>query len=80
MVIPKTFGVGPDERMDMTVRSMEEIVTISQRVQAFCSEKGIEVAEGDDAGSNIGIRMIFSILKDIEYQSILGMNVLTMKI
>jgi hypothetical protein len=29
---------------------------------------------------NIGIRMIFSILKDVEYQNILGMNVLTMKI
>ncbi len=38
------------------------------------------IAEGDDAGTNIGIRMIYGILKDVEYQNILGMNVLTMKI
>ena len=141
MVIPESFGVQPEERMDMTVRNMEEVVTISQKVQAFCTEKGIDarrsylaglameemagnivehgfagdsrshsidvrvvhkkddiilrlrddckpfdpetmnrIAEGDDAGANIGIRMIFSILKDVEYQNILGMNVLTMKI
>lgn len=141
MVIPENFGVRPEERMDMTVRSMEEVVTISQRVQAFCAERGIDarrsylaglameemagnivehgfagdnrshsidvrvvhkdddiilrlrddckpfdpetmnrIAEGDDAGANIGIRMIFRILKDVEYQNILGMNVLTMKI
>ncbi len=38
------------------------------------------MAEGDDAGKNIGLRMIFGILKDIEYQNLLGLNVLTMKI
>ena len=38
------------------------------------------IAEGGDAGANIGLKMIFGILKDVEYQNILGMNVLTMKI
>ncbi len=141
MVIPRDFGVSPDERLDLTVRSMEEVVTISQKIQNFCTEKGIDnrrsylaglateemagnivehgfagdnrahsidvrvvhkgddiilrlrddcrpfdpvtmnrIAEGDDAGANIGLKMIFGILKDVEYQNILGMNVLTMKI
>jgi anti-sigma regulatory factor (Ser/Thr protein kinase) len=141
MVIPDDFGVTPDQRLDLTVRSMEEVVTISQKIQNFCTEKGIDnrrsylaglateemagnivehgfagdnrahsidvrvvhkgddiilrlrddcrpfdpvtmnrIAEGDDSGANIGLKMIFGILKDVEYQNILGMNVLTMKI
>ena len=141
MAVPHDFGVEPDQRMDITVRTINEVVTISEKVQTFCLERGIDnrrsylaglaleelagniikhgfgadsrdhtidvrvvhngddvilrlrddckpfdpvtmrnMAEGDDAGKNIGLRMIFGILKDIEYQNLLGLNVLTMKI
>ena len=36
--------------------------------------------EGDDIVKNIGIRMVFRIARDIRYQNILGLNVLTIRI
>ena len=138
MVIPKTFGVRREDRLDMTVRSMEEVLCVSRRVQAFCAEKGVDrrrsylaalmveemagniVSHGfrkdqkshsvdlrvaykgeelilrikddcipfdpserqkilypEDVTRNIGIRMVFSLARDIRYQNILGMNALT---
>ena len=34
----------------------------------------------DDPASNIGLKMIFAMASDIKYQSILGMNVLTIRV
>ena len=42
MVIPDDFGASEDERMDLSIRSIEDVVSISQQVQAFCREKGID--------------------------------------
>ena len=42
MVIPDDFGVPEEERMDLTVRSMEDVVSISQQVQSFCLDRGID--------------------------------------
>ena len=141
MVIPEDFGVTPDERMDLTIRSMEDVVSISERIQAFCLSKGIgqrsaylaglsmeemagnvvdhgftkdkkrhtvdvrvshkagdvilrikddcvpfnpgerlTITGSDDMMKNIGIRMVFKMAKDIQYQNILGLNVLTIRI
>ena len=141
MVIPKDFGVAGDERMDLTVRSVEDVVTISERVQNFCLERQIgkrnaylaglfleemagnvvehgftkdnkkhtvdvrvvhkdedvilrikddcvpfdpgerqKIAENEDVMKNIGIRMVFKMAKDVQYQNILGLNVLTIRI
>ena len=141
MVIPKTFGVPRSERMDLSIRSMEAVVSVSERVQGFCLDKGIDerraylaglameemagnivdhgfrkdhkkhsvdvrvvhkgdevllrlkddcvpfdpekrrqMANDDDPTRNIGLRMIFGIASQVEYQSILGMNVLTIHI
>ncbi len=38
------------------------------------------IAESDDPAKNIGIRMVFKTARDVEYQNILGMNVLTVRI
>ena len=141
MVIPKDFGVPPEDRMEFSVRSMEDVTTVAERIQNFCRSRGIpeksaylaglsmeemagnvvdhgftkdkkkhsvdvRVARKDNdvilrikddcvpfdpgerlamAGSgdvlkNIGLRMIFKIAKEVEYQNILGLNVLTVKI
>lgn len=141
MVVPEDFGAPESERMDLTIRSMEEVVTISQQVQRFCEEKGIDprraylsglameemagnivdhgftkdqkahsiearvvhkdddvilrlkddcipfnpserqqLAAGDDPVKNIGIRMVFGMARDVQYQNILGLNVLTIRI
>ena len=141
MVIPDSFGVTKDERIDISVKSMEEVIEVSKRVQDFCLEKGIDskraylaglcmeemagnivehgfvkdkkkhsidirvahkndkiilrikddcipfdpkernkLESGDDLTKNIGIRMIYQIMKDIDYQNMLGINVLTISV
>ena len=141
MVIPASFGAPESERMDLSVRSMEEVVSISARVQSFCLSKGVDarraylaglsleemagnivdhgftkdnkrhaidvrvvhkdedvilrikddcvpfdpgmrrqLGEGDDLSKNIGIRMVFKIAREVQYQNILGLNVLTIRI
>ncbi len=42
MVIPDDFGVSEDERMDLTVKDMSQVVSISRQVQAFCEQRGID--------------------------------------
>jgi hypothetical protein len=38
------------------------------------------IAAGDDITKNIGIRMVFKMAQDVQYQNILGLNVLTIRI
>ena len=38
------------------------------------------MAEADDPTKNIGIRLVFWTAKDVQYQNILGLNVLTIRI
>ena len=141
MVIPENFGVPEDHRMDLSVRSIEDVVSVAERVQAFCLSRGVdarraylaglsmeemagnivdhgftkdhkrhsidvrvvhknddvilrikddcvpfdpgerqEITEGDDILKNIGIIMVFRTANDIQYQNILGLNVLTIRI
>ena len=42
MALPEDFGVPQDERIDISVTKMEEVINVSQRVQSFCLEKGID--------------------------------------
>ena len=42
MAIPRSFGVSDNERIDITVRNVEEVVTVSQQIIAFCSARGID--------------------------------------
>lgn len=141
MVIPDDFGVPEDERMDLTVQTMEEVVSIAREVESFCQEKGVDkrraylaglaleemagnivdhgfrkdrkkhsvdlrvvhkgdevilrlkddcvpfdpnerrnMISGEDPAKNIGIRMIYQMAKQVEYQYMVGLNVLTLHI
>ena len=141
LLLSDSFGVPASERMDLSVRSVEEVVSIAERVQSFCLSKGIDgrraylaglsleemagnivdhgftkdskrhaidvrvvhkgddvilrikddcvpfdpgmrrqLDEGGDLSKNIGIRMVFGIARDVQYQNILGLNVLTIRI
>ena len=141
MGIPAGFGVPEDRRLDIEVRSMDEVVNVSRRVQELCRSLGVDErrsllsglfleemagnvvahgftkdrkshtvdirvackeddvilrikddcvpfdpgerlknASGEDAAANIGIRMVIRMAKSVEYQSILGLNVLTLRV
>ena len=141
MMMPDDFGVPDEQRLDLTVVNLDEVTGISEKVQDFCLEQGIDErrsmlsglcleemagnvvkhgftldkrhhtvdvrivykkAEKDsvilrirddcigfdparrmkemvhaDIETGLGIRMVGSLADDINYQSILGMNVLT---
>ena len=141
LMLPKDFGAPDDARLDLSVRSMEEVVHISRQVQDFCRNRGIDekraylsalfleemagnvvdhgftkdkkshsvdvrvvhkddniilrikddcvrfnpeerskIVDPEDPEKNIGIRMVYNIAKDITYQNMLGLNVLTIRI
>ena len=42
MAIPERSGVGEEERIDISVRSIEEVMEISRRVIGFCDRRGID--------------------------------------
>ncbi|MBQ1468609.1 MAG: ATP-binding protein [Solobacterium sp.] len=50
MVIPENFGVPEEDRIDISIHTMEEVVTLSQRIQNFCEEKGIDTKRAYLAG------------------------------
>ena len=141
MVIPEDFGAGPDARIDISVQNMDEVLTVSKRVTAFCRRRGIderrvylaslcmeemagnivehgftkdkkrhsidirvvhkddtiilrirdncvpfnpqerrELTDPRDLLKNAGIRIVYRIAQSVEYQNLLGLNVLTMRI
>ena len=141
MVIPASFGAKDEERMDLSVHSMEDVVSVSQQVIAFCRSRGIDEKRAYHAGlfleemagnvvshgfrkdnkkhtvdirvvhknddlilrirddcvpfnpeerkdlvdpvdkiKNMGIRMVYKAAKDVQYQNIVGLNVLTIRI
>ena len=141
MVIPDDFGAPDNARMDLSLRSMDDVVSVAEQVQNFCAARGIDKRRaylaglsmeemagnivdhgftkdkkkhtvdvrvvrkdddvilrikddcvpfdpeerlrrfnGDDPAKNIGIRMILGMARDVQYQNILGLNVLTIRI
>lgn len=42
MVIPDNFGVSEEDRIDISVASLEEVVDLSKRIQDFCLSRGID--------------------------------------
>ncbi len=50
MAIPESFGASEDERMDLSVRSMDEVIAISGQVMEFCRKRGIDERRAYYAG------------------------------
>ena len=46
----------------------------------FTPEEIMKMKAPDDPVKNIGIRMVYAIAERVEYQSIMGLNVLTIRI
>ena len=141
MAIPERIGVGPDERIDISITSVEEVAEVSRQIGAFCKARGIDdrraffaslcmeemagnivkhgftkdtkrhsadirVVHKDDGvilrirddctafdpteyhkimkmgenGKNVGIQLVYGIAREVQYQNLLGLNVLTILI
>ena len=63
------------------VRKNDEIILrVRDNCSAFDPSEYHRVMQLDEAGRNIGIRLVYGIAKEITYQNLLGMNVLTIRI
>ena len=141
MVMPDSFGAPESERLEMSVKGIDDVVNLSKKVQDFCIERRVDqrraflaglsleemagnvVSHGfnkdkkshslevraihkdqdvilrvrddcvlfdpmarlssqvdGDVTKNIGIRMVCAMAKSVNWQSIFGLNVLTVKI
>lgn len=140
LVMPDDFGVPEEDRMDLSIHSMAEVVNTSVSISEFCKAHGITgkrallaslameemagnvvehgcndgkthhidvrvvnredglllrlkddcrpfdpreraaIFNPEDVTKNIGVRMITGLAKDISYQNMLGLNVLTILI
>ena len=139
--VPDSFGAAPNDRIDIEVRSMQEVLNISNQIIGFCTDCGIdrrranhaalameemagniilhgftkdtkkyfvdirvvhkendlilrlrdnckafdplsraEMIQSEDLVSHIGLRMVRNISKDMQYQNLLGLNVLTIRL
>ena len=58
---------------DIILRIKDDCVPFDLR------ERG-QIMAPEDITKNIGIRMVFSLTQDIQYQNILGMNALTIRL
>ena len=56
------------------------ILRIKDDCRPFDPSERQQLAEDGDPAKNIGIRMIFKIARSVQYQVILGLNVLTIRI
>ena len=56
------------------------ILVIKDDCVPFDPGERLSMVNSDDVTKNIGIRLLFSIANDIQYQNILGLNVLTVKV
>ena len=140
--IPDDIGVDEEDRIDISVTKIGEVMDVSRQITTFCKGHGVDsrrgsfaglcmeemagnvvehgfksdtkahsadirvvlkgdeiilrirdnckgfdpsilytkAAEEDDAGKNVGIKLVYRIAKDVSYQNLLGMNVLTIRI
>ena len=62
------------------VKDEDVILCIKDDCQPFDPVARQRLADPDDKTTNIGLRMVYSIVKDFSYQNVLGLNVLTIKI
>ena len=141
LLMPPDFGAAEEDRIDISVQQMSQVMAVSSQVTDFCLHRGIDPRRSNFAGlameemagnvvkhgfsqdrkphsidirvvrkdndvilrlrdncpafnpterasllnasdkvSNVGLRIVYSIAKDVQYQNLLGLNVLTIRI
>ena len=79
-----THGFSKDSKkhsVDIRVihKGDEIILRLRDNCKAFDPAIRTKIMEQGDEGKNVGIRLVYSIAKDVSYQNLLGMNVLTIR-
>ncbi len=76
------FKEGKDYSLDIRVVHMEDgwIMRLRDNCKAFDPIEWVKLHESDDPTANIGIRMVTSMAKDVNYLSTMDLNILTIRI
>lgn len=71
-----------DHSIDVRVVRKDEDIILRTRDDCvpFNPRQRLDMTDPEDPESNIGLKMIFSMADEVKYQSILGMNVLTIRL
>lgn len=84
LLLSDSFGVPENDRLNISIHSLEEVLNTSEKVIEFCRAHNMDKKHSFYAGlsieemaGNIGIRLISMISKRMEYQFVLGLNVLS---
>ena len=56
------------------------ILRIRDNCEAFNPSEYARLMDPGDLGRNVGIRLVYRMARDVSYQNLLGLNVLTMRI
>jgi anti-sigma regulatory factor (Ser/Thr protein kinase) len=64
----------------ISLKDLKLIIRIKDDCIPFDPSERLKMADPDDIVKNIGIRIVFSLAQDIQYQNILGLNALTIHI
>lgn len=72
------------KKYTIDIRVVHKDETVILRIKDDCVPfdpgERIRIANSEDPAANIGIKMVFKIAESVQYQNILGMNVVTIKI
>ncbi|MCR5301170.1 MAG: hypothetical protein K6E49_01885 [Lachnospiraceae bacterium] len=82
-IVKHGFGHdGKDHSVDIRVIHVNDdiILHIRDNCGAFDPLEYHKIMQYSDPGTNIGIRLVYNIAKNVEYQNLLGMNVLSIRI
>ena len=58
----------------------ELILRIRDNCKSFNPSEYVRMMESDESGRNVGIRLVYGIARDVRYQNLLGMNMLTIRL
>lgn len=56
------------------------ILRIRDNCEAFNPTEHAKLMDPGEMGKNVGIRLVYGMARDVSYQNLLGLNVLTMRI
>ena len=80
-----THGFEKDEKkhsvdIRVTHKGDDVILRIRDNCEAFNPTEHAKLMDPGEMGKNVGIRLVYGMARDVSYQNLLGLNVLTMRI
>lgn len=89
LLLPDTFDVSDKDKLDVTITMMDDVMQLTDAVWNFCDAhdclifdpvRQVRLLSDEDPTYHIGLRMIATLAKDIQYTCVLKLNNILVKI